>query len=460
MSQTTENNILGTGKISSLLSKFAMPSIVAMLVSALYNIVDQFFIGHTVGMLGNAATNVAFPLTTICISCALLFGIGGAANFNLSMGRGEKDKAAFFAGNSISMLVISGVVIALITTIFLKPLLLLFGSTSDVLEYAMPYVRITAIGFPFMILTAGGGHLMRADGSPKMAMLCNIIGAVINTILDAIFVMGLGWGMQGAALATIIGQILSAVVVINYLLHYKTVKLTKSHIKPSLTYISRISALGIASFFNQIAITIVQIVLNNLMTYYGALSIYGESIPLSCSGIIIKVSQVMFSIVIGISQGVQPILSFNYGAKNYDRVRNALKLALIWSGSVAVVSFIAYQLFPRQIIAIFGSGESELYFEFGVKFIRIYLFGTIVMFLQPIASNYFSSIGKAYKGMILALTRQIISLLPLLIILSSLFGIDGIMYAGCIAEFIAFIVSVIMLSVELKKMKALEIEGK
>jgi len=454
--ESENRNILGTGDIKRLMVKFAVPNIVAMLVGALYNIVDQFFIGREVGILGNAATNVAFPFTTSCVAIALLFGIGGASSFNLAMGRGEKDKAAYYVGNAASMLVISGIVLFAVATIFLRPMLMLFGLMEEVLAYAMPYVRITAFGFPFLILTTGGGHLMRADGSPGMTMLCSITGAVINTVLDAIFVVGFKWGMEGAAIATVIGQVVSGIMVIVYLSRYKTVKLFPKHFRPSLHCVGGIAMLGTASFFNQIAIMIVQVVMNNLMSYYGALSQCGESIPLSCSGVVIKVSQVMFSIVIGISQGTQPIESFNYGAQRYSRVKAAYRYALYAGGAVAVISFLLYQIFPRQIISIFGQDGGEMYFEFGVRFFRIYLFGAIVSFMQPITSTFFTSIGKAYKGIFLSLTRQIIFLLPATLILAYYKGIDGIMYAGPIAEFAAFLVSVIMIAIEMSKINKLE----
>ncbi|MBO5347036.1 MAG: polysaccharide biosynthesis C-terminal domain-containing protein, partial [Lachnospiraceae bacterium] len=298
MEQKKTQNPLGVAPVSKLMVKFAVPSIIAMLVGALYNIVDQFFIGQRVGTLGNAATNIAFPLSTSCLALALLFGIGGASCFNLALGRGEKDKAIHFVGNALLMLTICGTSLCLITQVFLTPLLVAFGAPDDVLPYAQAYVRITAFGFPFLLLTTGGGHLMRADGSPRMTMFCNLSGAVINTVLDAIFVLGFDWGMEGAALATVIGQVFSGVLVIRYMCHFKTAPLQKKHFKVQMRYTGQIMSIGMASFFNQLAIMLVQIVLNNSLKYYGALSVYGESIPLACAGIVMKVSQLSFSIVI------------------------------------------------------------------------------------------------------------------------------------------------------------------
>ena len=455
----THENPLGTAPVQKLMFKFAIPSIIAMLVGALYNIVDQLFIGHKVGTLGNAATNIAFPLSTSCIALALLFGIGGASCFNLALGRGEKEKAIHFVGNALVMLFACGTALCLIAQVFLTPMLLAFGAPMDVLPYAESYVRITSLGFPFLLLTTGGGHLMRADGSPKMTMISNLSGAVINTILDAVFVLGFDWGMKGAAYATIIGQIFSAGLVINYMRKFKTAPLQRKHFKIEWQYLSQIMFIGMASFFNQLAIMIVQIVLNNSLKYYGALSIYGESVPLACAGIVMKVSQVFFSIVIGIGQGTQPIESFNYGAKNYKRVREAYKMACIAGGSVSMVSFLLFQLFPRQILAAFGDGTAS-YFEFGEKYFRVFLFFTCLNFLQPITSTFFTSIGKAIKGVFLSLTRQILFLLPLLFVLPTLMGIDGILYAGPISDAVAAVIAVSMVLFEFRMMKKLEVAGK
>lgn len=452
--QSIGANPLGTAPISKLMVKFAIPSIIAMLVSALYNIVDQLFIGQAVGTLGNAATNIAFPLSTSCISLALLFGIGGASCFNLTMGKGEKDKAAYFLGNAAVLLFLSGLIICVITQIFLTPLLKGFGSPNDVLPYAKVYVKITSIGFPFLILTTGGGHLIRADGSPQMTMICNLSGAIINTILDAIFVMGFGLGMAGAAYATIIGQIFSSILVILYLRHCNTVELKKEHFIVRRKNAFQIATIGMASFFNQVAMMVVQIVLNNSLKHYGALSVYGEAIPLACAGIVIKVNQVFFSIVIGIAQGSQPIESFNYGAKKYDRVRKAYMLASIAGASISILSFMLFQIFPRQIMAMFGDG-SESYYKFGISYFKIFLLFTGLNFLQPITATFFTSIGKPVKGIFLSLTRQILFLLPLIIILPLFLGIDGILYAGPISDFIAAVVAVIMAIAEFKAMKKL-----
>lgn len=436
--------------INKLLGQFAVPSIIAMLVSSLYNIVDQFFIGRSVGELGNAATNISFPLSISCVAIALMFGIGGASAFNLSMGEGEKEKAVYYMGNAAVMLFACGLVLCLVTQVFMRPMLVFFGSPDNVLGYAEVYTRIVAFGFPFLIFATGGGHLIRADGSPKFTMLCNLTGAVINTILDAVFVFGFEWGMAGAAAATIIGQVVSCGMAMWYLGHCKSVTIGRCHLIIRKEYIGKIAALGAAPCSNQLAMMIVQVVMNKSLKYYGSLSDYGEAIPIACAGIITKVNQVFMSFIIGISQGLQPIVSFNYGAKNYKRVKTAYLRAITYGFVLALLAFLLFQLVPRQIISVFGNG-SDKYYRFAVSYFRIFLFFTFLNFLQPISSNFFTAIGKPKRGIFLSLTRQIIFLLPLLLLLPMFLGIDGIMYAGPIADFMAGGAAVYMIGKELKR---------
>ena len=448
-------NPLGSEPISTLLRRFAVPSVIAMLVSALYNMVDQLFIGHSIGVLGNAATNVAFPLSMVCTSIGLLCGIGGAANFNLCMGRREPEHAKSYVGNAISMLAILGVILCVAVQLFLRPMMLLFGATPDVIDYACTYTRITSIGFPFLIVTIGGSNLIRADGSPKFSMLCNLVGAIVNTILDPLFIFVFHMGMAGAAPATITGQILSFALVVFYLRGFKTLPLSLSDLKPNMACWARIAALGATPAFNQVAMMVVQIVMNNTLTYYGSNSVYGSDIPLACAGIISKVNMLFFSFVIGISQGLQPIVSFNFGAQKYDRVKDAYKKAVFAATAISIVAFLCFQLFPRQIIGIFGSGSEE-YLHFAERYFRIFLFFTFLNGIQPVSSNFFTSIGAPKKGIFLSLTRQIIFLLPLLLIFPYLFGIDGVMYTAPIADLAAASVSIVMVVLEFKIMAELQ----
>ena len=450
-------NPLGTEPVGKLLRKFAVPSIISMLVMSLYNIVDQIFIGQCVGELGNAATNVAFPFTTLCIATALAFGIGGASGFNLNLLAGEKEKAPYFIGVSASMMFIIGVVLSVVGLTALKPLLLFFGSTDTVLPYAMEYTKYLALGFPFAIISSGGSHLVRADGSPKFSMACNLVGAIVNVILDYLFVMVFNWKMAGAAIATVIGQILASIMVIWYLIHFKTIKLHGKHFVPQLKIVGRTVHLGMAQCLNQLAIMFVQIVMNKSLTYYGALSPYGADIPLACTGIVMKVNQVYFSICIGVAQGIQPIASFNRGAGKNDRVKKTYKLAVSCNTIISTIAFIIFQLFPRQIISIFGSGSPE-YFRFSIDFFRIFLFMTFLDGIQPITSTFCTVIGEPNKGTFLSLTRQVICFIPLMIVLPYIFhnfgylGIDGMMYVAPISDFLAAVLSLIVIKKVFKKL--------
>ena len=445
-------NPLVTERIEKLIAKFAIPAIISMLVSSLYNIVDQIFIGQGVGMLGNAATNIAFTISIICTATALLLGIGSASNFNLKSGAGESEEASKIVGTGLAMLVICGVIIAVVVLFFLDPLLQLFGVTPDVLPYAQDYTGITAFGIPFLILTTGGNHLIRADRSPTYSMACMLTGAIINTILDPLFIFGFHWGIKGAAWATIIGQIISGILVIVYFLRFRKLELSWSMLRPKGKYLRAIVSLGMASCINQIAMAIVQIVMNNTLRHYGAESMYGTDIPLACVGVISKVNMVFMAICIGISQGCQPIWGFNYGAGQYDRVKQTYKKAFQISLTIGIIFFLCFQLFPRQLVSIFGTGSEE-YFRFAERYFRIFMLMTFINGIQPMSSGFFTSIGKAKLGIVVSLTRQIIFLLPLILIFPLFMGIDGVMYAGPIADGAAAVVAIGYSVRELKKFR-------
>ena len=450
-----EANPLATERIGRLMAKFSIPAIISMLVSSLYNIVDQIFIGQGVGMLGNAATNIAFPVSIICTATALLLGIGSASNFNLEMGAGQEKKACQIAATGLSLLVICGVIISIIVGVFLNPLLELFGVTPDVLPYAQDYTGITAVGIPFLVLTTGGNHLIRADRSPTYSMMCMLTGAVLNTILDPLFIFGCKWGIKGAAWATVIGQMVSGVMVIVYFWKVRNMELTLSMLRPKGEFIRAIASLGMASCINQVSMAVVQITMNNTLRHYGALSSYGTDIPLACVGVISKVNMVFMAICIGISQGCQPIWGYNYGARKYDRVRKAYGLAFRAALLTGIIFCLCFQIFPRSIVGIFGGG-SEAYFHFAERYLRIYMLMTFINGIQPMSSGFFTSIGKAQLGIVVSLTRQVIFLLPLIIIFPILMGIDGVMYAGPIADAAAALVAIGYALRELRKMKCCE----
>lgn len=454
------NNPLGTEPIGKLLKKFAVPSIISMLVMSLYNIVDQIFIGQKVGELGNAATNVAFPLTTLCLATALTLGIGAAAGFNLNMGAGDTKKAPYFIGNATTLMLTVGLVLAVITAFFMKPMLLFFGSTGNVLPYAIEYTAVLAIGYPAAILSAGGAHLIRADGSPNFSMACNLAGAIINVILDYVFVIVFNWGMTGAAIATIIGQYVATIMVLWYLTRFKTVKLKKEHFIPKKKICTKTCHLGMAQGLNQLAIMFVQIVMNKTLTYYGALSSFGADIPLAVCGIVMKVNQVYFSVCIGVAQGMQPIVSFNRGAGKFDRVRKTYRMALTCNIIISCLAFVVFQLFPEQLLSIFGSG-SEAYMQFGIKFFRIFLFMTFLNGIQPITSTFCTVIGEPNKGTFLSLTRQVICFIPLMLVLPFAFaeiggqamGIEGVMYVAPISDFLAAVLSLVVVKKVFKTLR-------
>lgn len=445
-------NPLEAERVGRLIAKFAIPAIISMLVSSLYNIVDQIFIGRGVGLLGNAATNVAFPISIICTATALLLGVGGASNYNLESGAGNPKRASQIAGTALSLLVICGTVIAVVTLSFLDPLLHLFGVTKQVLSYAQDYTGITALGIPFLILTTGGNHLIRADRSPAYSMICMLTGAIINTILDPLFIFGFHWGIKGAAWATVIGQVFSGIMVIVYFAKLRKMELSFDMLRPCARYAKDIASLGMASCINQVAMAIVQIVMNNTLRFYGGQSVYGEDIPLACVGIISKVNMVFMAICIGISQGCQPIWGYNYGARRYDRVRQAYKLAFRIAVAVGVVFFLCFQIFPHSITALFGDGTQE-YFQFAERYFRIFMFMTFINGIQPMSSGFFTSIRKAKLGALVSLTRQVIFLLPLILLLPHFMGIDGVMFAGPVADGAAAVVAVALAVKELAGMK-------
>lgn len=444
-------NELASEKIGKLIAKFSIPAIISMLVSSLYNIVDQIFIGQGVGMLGNAATNIAFPVSIICTATALLLGIGSASNYNLETGAGNTERGCEIIGTGLSMLAICGTIIAIVVLVFLDGLLYVFGVTPDVLPYAQDYTGITAFGIPFLILTTGGNHMIRADRSPTYSMVCMLSGAITNTILDPLFIFQFHWGIKGAAWATIIGQILSGSMVILYFAYLRKMKLERRMLLPKVFCLRAILSLGMASCINQIAMAAVQITMNNTLRRFGADSIYGSEIPLACSGVISKVNMVFMAICIGISQGCQPIIGYNYGAKNYARVEETVKKAAFLSVLTGMGFFLCFQIFPRQIIRVFGSG-SEIYLHFAERYFRIYMFMTFLNGLHPLSSGFFTSIGQAKLGAIISLTRQVIFLLPLILLFSNMMGIDGVMYAGPIADGAAAIVAIWLAGKELRRM--------
>lgn len=445
-----ENNPLESEPIGKLIWRYALPAIASSLVNAVYNIVDQIFVGNKIGELGNAATNVAFPLVMIVTTLAMTFGAGSAASFSLYLGQKEEKQARAIVGNGMTLMILCGILAAGISQLLLRPALTAFGGRGQTLEYAVEYTRILAVGFPCAILITGASQLIRADGNPKYAMMATLSGAVLNCILDPIFIFGLDMGMSGAALATVTGQVISAILILVYFTRFQTFKLQGRDFLLRIKSIARIFELGVAAGANQLAVTLVQIVMNNTLGHYGELSQYGRDIPLACVGIISKVSSIFNAVIFGISQSAQPILGYNYGAGNFARVKSTYKQAALIVTSISCVAFLCFQLFPRQIISVFGSGD-VLYYEFALRYFHIFLFCTFIVGTQILSAQFFPAIGKGGVGTVVSLSRQVFFLMPLVVVFPLFWGIDGVLWAGPIADGLSGVMALLLVRQEMKK---------
>lgn len=445
-----ENNPLESEPIGKLIWRYALPAIASSLVNAVYNIVDQIFVGNKIGELGNAATNVAFPLVMIVTTLAMTFGAGSAASFSLYLGQKEEKQARAIVGNGMTLMILCGILAAGISQLLLRPALTAFGGRGQTLEYAVEYTRILAVGFPCAILITGASQLIRADGNPKYAMMATLSGAVLNCILDPIFIFGLDMGMSGAALATVTGQVISAILILVYFTRFQTFKLQGRDFLLRIKSIARIFELGVAAGANQLAVTLVQIVMNNTLGHYGELSQYGRDIPLACVGIILKVSSIFNAVIFGISQSAQPILGYNYGAGNFARVKSTYKQAALIVTSISCVAFLCFQLFPRQIISVFGSGD-VLYYEFALRYFHIFLFCTFIVGTQILSAQFFPAIGKGGVGTVVSLSRQVFFLMPLVVVFPLFWGIDGVLWAGPIADGLSGVMALLLVRQEMKK---------
>ena len=377
-----KENPLGTMPIRKLLWQFGIPSIISTLVGSLYNMIDQVLIGQKIGFLGNAATTVAYPLTFLCGALTLLFSNGSAVNFNILNGRKKQKEAMTFAGNGLAMIVLQGTILALSVGLFTPWFVNLFGATEEVFPYALTYMRIIAIGIPFLSITAGGTLLIRSDGSPRYALICNMAGVALNFILDCLFLFPLNMGIAGAALATIFGQILSAVMVVFYMFRFKTGRFQAHHFRPTVRHIRQMITVGAAPSINQAAMMVMNLVLNSSLRYYGAMSVYGGSEALAAAGIVTKVNFLFYSTMIGFSIGGQPILGFNFGAKNYRRVTDAYFGILRYVLTVGALETACFWLFPRQILSIFGSGAGG-YEEFALQYMHVFMLLVILAGVPP-----------------------------------------------------------------------------
>lgn len=441
MSEENVENPLGYEKISTLLRKFAVPGIIAMVVNSIYNIVDQIFIGWGVGYLGNAATNVAFPVTVIAVAVFLSLGVGGATRYSIYLGEKRTEDAAKVVGIAVTAAVAFGIIYAAFVFIFLKQMLFAFGATDEIFKYALQYTSITNIGLPFIVIMNVISHIAMADGSPKYSMLIMVTGAIINTILDPIFIFVFQLGVAGAAWATVIAQIVSFSISVVYLKKFKRVTLKKEYFRLNLRQAMVTVKYGMSQGLNQCAMCLAMVCMNRTMVHYGALSIYGAEIPLAASGIVMKVNAIVIAVLIGISQGMQPIIGFNYGARKYDRVKKTYFLAIECELAITIIAVICFHLFPEYILSIFGKGD-ELYMEFSVKFMKCFLCALPLGAVQMLSSNLFASIGKSVKGALLSLTRQVIFFIPILFVLPIIYGINGLFWVGPTSDVLAFVTTI------------------
>ena len=448
---SVKDNPLGTAPLIPLIAGYAIPSIISMLVGAAYNITDQIFIGHVVGMLGNAATNVTFPTVTLTTGISMLFGLGTAANFSINQGAGKIEEARKYVHTGLTGVMIVGIMIGLLVFVLRSPIIVLCGAerSGNVYPYAMAYLSITAFGLPFQMFAHSSSTIIRADGSPRYSMLCTVSGAILNVFLDWLFMYPLGMGIRGAAIATVLSQILSFSLAALYYPRFRAFSLSIRELGISIPHMLGSMAAGIPNFCNHMLMMVTSIVLNNVLATYGAFSVYGLDIPLAVSGVAQKTSMIMVSFAVGIAQGCQPIWGFNLGAKNYERVKGAYWRAFAAAFGVGVIFFIALQAFPREIISIFGTGN-ELYFEFAEKYLKIYMMLVFFQNIQPITINYFSATGNHKQGLLVSLSRQGLFLVPLLILLPKFMGMNGILAASPISDAMAFVLSVSMVLVSFR----------
>lgn len=453
-----EKSPFATEPIGRLIAKFAIPCVISLLVNSLYNIVDQIFIGWGVGYLGNGATNVVFPITIIALALSLMIGDGGAAYLSLKLGEGDLKSAKKGVGNAVTMVTVVSIVLMAVFLIFINPILNLFGATDTLRPFALEYGYVIGIGLPFMMIPAAINSMIRADGSPKYAMFSMVLGAVINTVFDPIFIFIFHMGVRGAAIATVMGQVASFIFSVVYMPRFKSVRFDAACFRPAWKTCKSILTFGISSFITQFAITIVMALTNNLLAMYGAASVYGAEIPLTATGIVMKVNQILISILVGIAVGAQPIIGFNYGAKNFMRVKKALDIALVASEIISILAFLIFQFAPMSVVSLFGS-EEGLYNEFAVLAFRIFLLLCPLTGFQTVIAVYLQAVGKPVKSALLSLSRQIIFFVPAALILPMFLGVTGVLWTGPVADGLAFIFSVILLVYERKQLHKIELEA-
>lgn len=441
MEGQSDNKFLGKEKVRKLLLKFSIPCILSLLISSLYNIVDQIFVGNSsVGYLGNAATTVVYPITIIAVAFAWCFGDGSAAYLSLCQGRNDTKNSHKSIGNSIVVTLLISIIFMVLGYTFMDRLLYGFGASDTTIGLARDYFGIILLGIPFYMLANSVNSVIRADGSPKFSMAATLVGAILNIILDPIFIFVLNMGIAGAAWATIIGQIAAFILSLVYFFRTKTFKLTLDSFKMDFKVFGNVVKLGISTFITQMSIVVISLVCNIMLAKYGAASQYGTDIPIASIGICMKVFSIVINIVVGIILGAQPILGYNYGAKKYDRVRETFRLVLISSIVVGVIATLVFELCPEVVIRLFGT-STDLYMEFAVKTFRIFLMLVTFTCLIKMISIFFQAVGEPLKAAVVSLSRDIVLFVPLVIILPMSMGVTGSLWAAPIADFVGMIIS-------------------
>ena len=453
--EQTANQFLGREPVGRLMKKYAVPCIISLLVGALYNIVDQIFIANAsyLGSYGNAANTVVFPLTVIALAIAVMIGDGCCAFVSLSLGKGEPDKARKSVGNSVLMTIMSSLILCAVYLIFSDGIIAMFGGTvnEETFRHSKEYFFYISLGIPFYMFGQAMNPVIRADGSPKFAMISTLAGAVLNMILDPIFIFAFRWGMMGAAVATVIGQVVTAVLAIWYLCHMKLVKPAKTDFKPESAIIRKTLTLGLTSFLSQISLVAAMAAINNMIRKYGAMdAVFGQEqyaqIPMAVVGIVMKFFQIVISIVVGMAAGCIPIVGFNMGAGLKSRVRELFTKLLTAEAAVGAVALIFVEFFPRQLIGIFGAAnESSYYTDFAVHAFRIYLCMMIFACVNKACFIFLQAMGKAVESTVLSMIREIVFGVGFALLLPIFFGLDGVLYSMPVSDILTFAVALLLI---------------
>lgn len=457
----TENKYLGKEKISKLLLKFSIPCILALLITSLYNVVDQIFIGHGtaagLGAVGNAATSIVFPLTLVAVALSGMFGDGTAAFLSICQGRRDTKNAHRAVGGSILISFILSLVLVLLGFVFCDQILTLFGASADNIIYARQYFHIIIAFFPVYMVGYTLNSVIRADGSPAFAMIATVAGAVTNIILDPIFIFAFNWGIQGAAWATITGQIITLILSLIYLMRTKTFKLQLDSFKIQKPVFTSVAQLGISTLITQLSIVIISMVCNKMLATYGANSVYGANDPLAIIGICMKVFTIVLSIAMGIIIGAQPILGFNIGAGKTERVRETFRKCLTATIVIGLIATVIFEVCPQAIINIFGSNSEnpELYMQFAVDTFRIFLALISFTCVIKVISIFFQAVGEPLKAAVVSLSRDIIFFVPLVIFLPQVMNnIHGILWAAPAADILGILVAGSLAFVYFRRLKS------